>query len=120
MSWPKNWKEAEKYVAEQWQSWLDTTGRVNMPPGSGNKWGAKGDVIVELTDGNRIVNSVKFTTRKSFSVKKEDIKEVDDIAKFQGTGEWALITVFDSGQAVATIPMDDYIAVRSGWSRDRP
>lgn len=111
----KNWQESEKYVSDTWNDRLDdsdiegdTEAGTRVQPGSGNKWGARGDLVTQ-TEYGQIVHSVKFTKRQSMRLSREMIEEIDKIAMEQGDGMWSLDIVFEDGPAVAVLPLEDYI-----------
>lgn len=94
-----NWEQWEQKVAE------DFGGR--LTPGSGNKWFAKGDV---RADDIRI--SCKSTSNNSFSVTKEDVREIEQIA-WADLKEWAMALEINGRQLIVM----DYRSFLDIWKK---
>ena len=104
----KDWQKAEKRVLEIINQYADAS----IQPGSGNKWGARGDIVV---NDSEIVVSVKSTVRDSISVSKKIIKEIEKIAMEQGKGEFILVLHFSKDvEPLAVVPLYDYLEARYG------
>ena len=107
----QEWQKAEKEILDLIGAYVD---EVKIQPGSGNKWGARGDLRV-AGGGNVVMVSVKSTVRDSISVSKKIMNEIRKIGMEQGDGEYMLVLRFHKGQEpLAVVPLVDYLEYRYG------
>ena len=108
----KDWQKAEKEILDALDLYADD---VRIQPGSGNKWGARGDIRAVDEEGTVVMVSVKSTVRDSISVSKKIVKEIEKIAMEQGDGEYILALHFNKDQKpLAVVPLIDYLEARYG------
>jgi hypothetical protein len=89
----KQWEKVEKRTAKK------TSGR--RTPGSGNKWGFRGDIKGEI-----FLFEDKYTGKKSFSIKESQWKKIKKEALMESRRPAFKVT-FESGTSFVVIDESD-------------